>query len=154
MTTVTLAKTADGASFPKRATAGAFGHDLATIQEERIDGRETRVLPCGYQLAHDLPCDDAGGLAMLILPRSSLSLKHGLILPNSPGLVDADYSGPIGIIVHNLRDDPVVLATGTRIAQAVFVELRFPQLQAVEEVDPDRNRGGFGSTGEGSGGGP
>jgi dUTP pyrophosphatase len=77
-----------------------------------------------------------------------LSLKHGLILPNSPGLIDADYSGPIGIIVHNLRDDPVVLSAGTRIAQAVFVELKFPRLQAVDKVDPNRNRGGFGSTGD------
>lgn len=148
MTTVTLAQIADGASFPERATPGAFGHDLSTIQDERIDGHETRILSCGYQLAHDMPYDDTGGLAMLVLPRSSLSLKHGLILPNSPGLIDADYSGPIGIIVHNLRDDPVVLLAGTRIAQAVFVELRFPRLQAVHDVDPNRNRGGFGSTGD------
>ncbi len=46
---------------------------------------------------------------MLILPRSSLPLKYGLILPNSPGLIDADYAGPIGIIVHNLRDEEVIL---------------------------------------------
>ena len=147
MSTVSLTQIAGDATFPTRATSGAFGYDLATIQEERIEGRETRILPCGYQLAHDLPCDDRGGLAMLVLPRSSLSLKHGLILPNSPGLIDADYSGPIGIIIHNLRDDPVVLSAGTRIAQAVFIELRFPQLQGVDEVDPNRSRGGFGSTG-------
>lgn len=84
---------------------------------------------------------------MLILPRSSLSLKHGLILPNSPGLIDADYAGPIGIIVHNLRDTPSALAARTRIAQAVFVELRFPTLAETTAVDPTRTRGGFGSTG-------
>ena len=147
MTTVTLTQVAEGATFPHRTTGGAFGHDLATIQEERVEGRETRVLPCGYQLAHDLPHDDTGGIAMLFLPRSSLSLKYGLILPNSPGLIDADYSGPIGIIVHNLGDDPVVLSSGTRIAQAVFVELKFPQLRE-DEADPSRDRGGFGSTGD------
>ena len=151
MTTVTLTQVGEGAAFPHRATAGAFGHDLATIQEERIDGREIRILPCGYQLAHDLPHDDRGGIAMLILPRSSLSLKYGLILPNSPGLIDADYSGPIGIIVHNLRDDPVVLAAGTRIAQAVFVELKFPRLRE-DAADQKRDRGGFGSTGDGPAG--
>ncbi len=83
---------------------------------------------------------------MLILPRSSLALKFGLILPNSPGLVDADYAGPIGILVHNLRDEPVTLSAGTRIAQAVFVRLEFPIMEEAE-ADPGRSRGGFGSTG-------
>jgi dUTP pyrophosphatase len=147
MTTVTLKQTANNARLPARATEGAFGYDLATIQDERIGGRETRVLPCGYQLAHDLPRDETGGLAMLVLPRSSLPLKYGLILPNAPGLIDADYSEPIGIIVHNLRDESVALSAGTRVAQAVFVELRFPRLDVVESADPTRDRGGFGSTG-------
>lgn len=147
MNTVTLKQIAEDASFPTRATDGSFGYDLATIQEERVAAHETRVLPCGFQLAHDLPQDEERGLAMLVLPRSSLSLRHGLILPNSPGLIDADYSGPIGIIVHNLRDEEVVLGPKTRIAQAVFVELRFPKLEIVERADPARGRDGFGSTG-------
>ena len=146
MSTVILKQIADDATFPTRVTSGAFGYDLSTIQEERIEGRETRIIPCGYQLAHDLPCDTSGGLAMLVLPRSSLSLKYGLILPNSPGLIDADYGGPIGIIVHNLHDDLVELPAKTRIAQAVFVEIRFPKLEDAEHADPNRNRGGFGST--------
>ncbi|MDH3496871.1 MAG: dUTP diphosphatase [Gemmatimonadota bacterium] len=135
------------ARLPERATPGALGYDLATLADERVGPRETRVLPCGFKLAHDLPHDAGRGLAMLILPRSSLPLKHGLILPNSPGLVDADYAGPIGIIVHNLRDAVVTLPAGTRIAQAVFVEVRFPVLRLVEDTDPNRQRGGFGSTG-------
>jgi dUTP pyrophosphatase len=147
MNTVTLKQTDANASFPTRATDGAFGYDLATIQEERVAAHETRILSCGYQLAHDLPRDEGGGLAMLVLPRSSLPLKYGLILPNSPGLIDADYSGPIGIIVHNLREEEVVLAAKTRIAQAVFIELRFPKLEKAEHADPTRGRGGFGSTG-------
>jgi dUTP pyrophosphatase len=84
---------------------------------------------------------------MLVLPRSSLGLKFGLILPNSPGLVDADYAGPIGILVHNLRDEPVTVPAGTRVAQAVFVELKFPRLIEGGAADPRRTRGGFGSTG-------
>jgi len=147
MTTISLERLAAAAALPRRTTAGSFGYDLATVGDEIIAPRETRILATGFRLAHDLPRDDQAGLAMLILPRSSLSLKHGLILPNSPGLVDADYAGPIGVIVHNLRDEPCRLAAGTRIAQAVFVELRFPDLQETDAPDPNRARGGFGSTG-------
>ncbi len=147
MDDVRLTRLDPAASLPERATPGALGYDLATVADERVGPRETRILSCGLQLAHDLPHDAGRGLAMLILPRSSLPLKHGLILPNAPGLVDADYAGPIGIIVHNLRDDPVTLPAGTRIAQAVFVEVRFPAVRLVEDADPDRRRGGFGSTG-------
>jgi dUTP pyrophosphatase len=135
------------AAIPERQTRGSFGFDLATIIPETVQGRETRILPCGWQLARDLPHDDTRGLALMILPRSSLPLKFGLILPNSPGLVDADYAEPIGIIVHNLRDEPVTLPAGTRIAQAVFVELRFPVFCETDESDGSRTRGGFGSTG-------
>lgn len=84
---------------------------------------------------------------MLVFPRSSLPLKYGLILPNSPGLIDADYSEQIGIIVHNLRDEEVRLDAGTRIAQAVFVRVEFPALDVTDQDDEGRTRGGFGSTG-------
>jgi dUTP pyrophosphatase len=147
MPTIHLKRLAEGATLPTQATAGSFGYDLAIVSAETVAARETRVLPCGFQLATDLPHDAAGGLAMMILPRSSLALTFGLILPNAPGLVDADYAGPIGILVHNLRDDPVTVPAGTRIAQAVFVRLEFPALAEAEREDPSRTRGGFGSTG-------
>jgi dUTP pyrophosphatase len=147
MDPVALKRLAATAPLPVRATSGSFGYDLATIQEETVGPRETRILPAGFQLAHDLPHDRAGGLAMLLLPRSSLPLTFGLILPNSPGLVDADYAGPLGIIVHNLRDEPVTLPAGTRIAQAVFVKLELPGIREVDDADASRTRGGFGSTG-------
>jgi dUTP pyrophosphatase len=147
MPTIHLKRLAEGATLPTRATAGSFGYDLAIVSAETVAARETRVLPCGFQLATDLPHDAAGGLAMMILPRSSLALTFGLILPNAPGLVDADYAGPIGILVHNLRDDPVTVPAGTRIAQAVFVRLECPALAEAEREDPSRTRGGFGSTG-------
>jgi len=136
-----------GVQVPARATRGSFGHDLATVRQETIGGRETRVLPCGLRLARDLPHDARGGIAMLVLPRSSLSIKYGLILPNSPGLIDADYSEAIGIIVHNLRDTPVTLDAGTRVAQALFVRVEFPTIAVGNDADPARGRGGFGSTG-------
>jgi len=144
---IPLKRLHDGARLPARATDGSFGYDLATVTEERVGPRETRVVPVGFQLAANLRADDTKGLAMLVLPRSSLPLKYGLILPNSPGLIDADYAGPIGIIVHNLKDEDVVLPAGTRIAQAVFAELHFPDLRETATADPARTRGGFGSTG-------
>lgn len=146
MPTIPLQRLAADATLPARATSGSFGYDLAIVTEEIVGPHETRVLPTGFQLAVDLPHDTAGGLAMMILPRSSLALRYGLILPNAPGLVDADYAGPIGILVHNLRDEPVTVPAGTRIAQAVFVRLEFPAL-AEGAGDASRTRGGFGSTG-------
>jgi len=147
MTHVPLKRLAGSARLPARATAGSFGYDLAVADDETVAARQTRVLACGLQLAADLPHDGRGGLAMLILPRSSLALKFGLILPNAPGLVDADYAGPIGILVHNLQDAPVTIPAGTRIAQAVFVRIEFPSLSDAAAADPTRTRGGFGSTG-------
>jgi len=84
---------------------------------------------------------------MLILPRSSLPLKYGLIVANAPGLIDADYTGEIGVIVHNVTDKYVNLESGTRIAQAVFVWLALPPVIEVEDSDAREERGGFGSTG-------
>lgn len=63
------------ASIPARATEGSFGYDLATVQRERIGPHETRIVPCGFKLARDLLRDRTGGLAMLVLPRSSLPLE-------------------------------------------------------------------------------
>ena len=147
MDAIALKRLDDEAHLPRRATDGSFGYDLATVERATVGARETKILPCGFQLARDLPHSRSGGTAMLILPRSSLPLKYGLILPNSPGLVDADYAGPIGIIVHNLRDEEVILQAGTRIAQVIFVQLAFPALEEAAIADPTRERGGFGSTG-------
>lgn len=145
-TSLPLARIADGSRLPDRATDGSFGYDISTLESCEISARETTIVHTGLKLAADLPTSVDEGVAMLILPRSSLPLRHGLILPNSPGLIDADYGGEIGVIVHNLRDEPVRLEAGTRIAQAVFVKVLLPSIVSADE-DPDRTRGGFGSTG-------
>jgi len=147
LSSVSLARLSTDAPLPHRATGGSFGYDLATIRAERVAPHETTILPCGFKLARDLEHDERGGMAMLVFPRSSLPLKYGLILPNSPGLIDADYSEQIGVIVHNLRDEEVRLDAGTRIAQAVFVRVEFPALDVTDQSDESRTRGGFGSTG-------
>lgn len=153
-------------AIPARATNKSFGYDLSTVQQETVKARETRIIQTGLVLAEDMPYNASAqnvpmqdgmgvkflgaqeGVAALVLSRSSTPLKHGLIVANAPGLIDADYAGPIGIIVHNLKDESVTLELGTRIAQLVFVRLLLPSIREVAVVDPARTRGGFGSTGK------
>jgi dUTP pyrophosphatase len=141
------------AGIPARSTGKSFGYDLQTIKQETVPPRGTLIVQTGLRLAKDLPywpnhAYEPQGLAMLILPRSSLAIKHGLIVANSPGLIDADYTGDIGIVLHNLKDEPVVLEMGWRIAQAVFVQLFIPQIVEADKVEEREERGGFGSTGQ------
>lgn len=83
-----------------------------------------------------------------IRPRSGLALKHGITVLNSPGTVDADYRGEIGVILINHGNRVVLLPGGERIAQIVFNEVQIPDLEIVEELSiTDRGDGGFGSTG-------
>jgi dUTP pyrophosphatase len=152
------------AGIPARATGKSFGYDLQTIRPEVIPPRATVVLPTGLVLAEDLPFNDSDeclprlhraqlmlreheGVAMLVLPRGSTALKYGLLVANSPGLVDADYTGEIGVIVHNLRDEEVRLELGWRIAQLLFVRALLPTIVESDSVDARAERGGFGSTG-------
>lgn len=153
------------AILPSRATRGSFGYDLSLLCDTTVKCHETVAAACGLQLAEDLPHDAERGLAMMILPRSSL-WKHGLIVVNAPGLVDADYAKPVFILLHSLAPPDaelrayreahpdqtpltwhVQLSKGTRVAQAIFVECHLPALRPVPQANPARSRGGIGSTG-------
>ena len=128
---------------PSKATVGSLGYDLAINEHMVILPGATEIAPTGIYLAEDLPY----GVGMFILPRSSLFLKYSLLIVNSPGLIDKDYSGEIGIILYNVGDQLVRLKKGTRVAQIVFPKLF--EIDVVEtENNEDRNRVGFGSTGE------
>ena len=86
---------------------------------------------------------------LLIFPRSGISLKTGLRIANSPGLIDAGYRDEVGIILHNTNDEDVILPARTRIAQFVLMqrtEISFEQVDSVANIGDDRG-GGFGSTG-------
>ena len=88
------------------------------------------------------------GYEMQIRPRSGLALKHGITLANSPGTVDADYRGEIGIIVINLSDQPFVINDGDRICQMVITQYSHVQWEEVERIDETvRGDGAFGHTG-------
>jgi dUTP pyrophosphatase len=149
---VPLVRTAPNAVTPTRATRGSYGYDVHTVQDiSFFNDHQIRLAEIGFKLATDLPDD----LAMLVLPRSSIPIKHGLIVANSPGLVDRDYAGELMIeLMYVPRLDangapyplPYVLPAGTKIAQLLFVRVAMPEILEVAEDNATRTRGGFGST--------
>lgn len=136
---------------PEYATHGAAGADLRAnlAPELRHAGvflapMQRALIPTGLRL--EIP----EGFEVQIRPRSGLALKHGISLPNSPGTIDHDYRGPLGVILINLGSESFTVVHGERIAQMVVA----PVVQAVFEVvetlsDTARGAGGFGSTGRG-----
>ncbi|QBX99628.1 dUTP diphosphatase [Rhodophyticola sp. CCM32] len=140
-----------GVALPDYATAGAAGADLRAnfAEAERAQGMilqpmERRIVPTGLRVA--LPA----GFEMQIRPRSGLALKHGISLPNTPGTIDSDYRGPLGVLLVNFGDRAFAIAHGDRIAQAIIapvVQARFQLVIGLEETA--RGGGGFGSTGIG-----
>jgi dUTP pyrophosphatase len=137
---------ADGLALPSYATLGAAGMDLlaAVAAPLTIAPGRRALVPTGLTIA--LPA----GYELQVRPRSGLALKHGIVLPNSPGTIDEDYRGEVQVIVMNAGDAPFTVERGMRIAQAVVS----PVVRAVwEEVaalpDTARGAGGFGSTGTG-----
>ena len=133
---------------PVYATPGAAGADLRANLPDRgqivlVPGARALV-PTGLRLA--IP----EGFEAQIRPRSGLALNHGITLPNSPGTIDSDYRGPLGVIVMNAGDAPFTIRHGDRIAQMVVspvVQAGFAEVTALD--DTARGAGGFGSTGVG-----
>ncbi|MEL6549478.1 MAG: dUTP diphosphatase [Pseudomonadota bacterium] len=131
---------------PSYETAGAAGADLrACLDAPRtLAPGERALLPTGLRI--ELPA----GYEAQIRPRSGLALKHGLTLLNTPGTIDADYRGPLGVILVNLGAAPVTIAHGDRIAQMVIAPVVRATFREVEALsDTHRGLGGFGSTGTG-----
>ena len=131
---------------PKYATAGAAGADLRANLPDRGGvalAPGARVLvPTGLRMA--IP----DGWEVQIRPRSGLALRHGLTLPNAPGTIDADYRGPVGVIVLNAGAASVEIAHGDRIAQMVVAPVVRAMFRPVKALPATpRGDGGFGSTG-------
>lgn len=132
-------------ALPQYATALSAGLDLRANLEEDITLRpmERRLVPTGLSIA--LP----EGYEAQVRPRSGLALKHGITLLNTPGTIDADYRGEIGVIMVNLSDTPFNIADGDRIAQLVIARYEQAEWEAVEALDStERGDGGFGHTGK------
>jgi dUTP pyrophosphatase len=135
---------AEGLPLPSYATDGAAGMDLlAAVAAPLVIPPGGRALvPTGLTIA--LP----HGYELQVRPRSGLALKHGITLPNSPGTIDEDYRGELGVIVLNTGAEPFTVERGMRIAQAVIapvVRASWREVAALPETA--RGTGGFGSTG-------
>lgn len=132
-------------ALPQYATALSAGLDLRANLEEDItlQPMERRLVPTGLSIA--LP----EGYEAQVRPRSGLALKHGITLLNTPGTIDADYRGEIGVIMVNLSGTPFNIADGDRIAQLVIARYEQAEWEAVEALDStERGDGGFGHTGK------
>lgn len=129
---------------PAYATEGSAGADLvAAVKEDKILAPGERALiPTGIKIA--LPA----GFEAQVRPRSGLALKNGITTLNTPGTIDSDYRGEIGVILINLGQEPVTITRGMRIAQLIVASVTRLEWQAVDELDTtSRGEGGFGSTG-------
>jgi dUTP pyrophosphatase len=134
------------AQLPNYATAGAAGLDLRACIDEPIVLRagDALLIPTGIAIHLEDP-----GFAAMILPRSGLGHKHGIVLGNLVGLIDSDYQGQIMVSCWNRGREPFTIQPLERIAQLVIVPVMQVQLNVVENfVDSERGAGGFGSTGK------
>lgn len=131
---------------PAYATTGAAGLDLRACIDSTLEVKpgETHLVPSGIALHLADP-----GLAAVVLPRSGLGHKHGIVLGNLVGLIDSDYQGEILVSVWNRGGQPFTLQPLERIAQLVVVPVVQVALNVVESfADSGRGAGGFGSTGK------
>ena len=130
---------------PDYATAASAGMDLRAMIEAplTLQPGETALVPSGLAIHIADPA-----LCAVVLPRSGLGHKHGLVLGNLTGLIDADYQGPLMISVWNRGREAFTIQPGDRIAQLVVLPIVRARLQVVDEFEAsERGTGGFGHTG-------
>jgi dUTP pyrophosphatase len=132
---------------PSYATRGAAGLDLAAAIDGElvIEPRARAVVPTGFRIAVPI------GYEGQVRPRSGLAARHGVLLPNAPGTIDADYRGELKVILLNAGREPFTLRRGDRIAQLVLApvtRVEWSEVPALEETE--RGEGGFGHTGSAS----
>jgi dUTP pyrophosphatase len=141
---VQITTTNSSIPIPKYQTEGAAGFDLATAEEEFINPHSHKVVSTG------LIVQTPPGHMLMLVARSSLYKRFGLILTNSVGIIDEDYAGEGDVIQLSLksdRDHCVIVPQGTRIAQGVFVPITRAQFTESEVQQSKAQRGGWGSTG-------
>ena len=129
---------------PRYMSEAAAGMDVCAAVEEplTIAPGEVKLVPTGLYVAVPEGCE------VQVRPRSGLALKHGLVVVNSPGTIDADYRGEVGIILGNIGRAAVEITRGMRIAQWVVASVARADVRMVEELpDSRRGDGGFGSSG-------
>ncbi|GAX14363.1 dUTP pyrophosphatase [Fistulifera solaris] len=133
-------KLSEHAQLPQQGSAVAAGFDLFSAED--------KMLPAGQRglVKTDLSIACPEGTYGRIAPRSGLALKHGIDV--GAGVIDADYRGPVGILLFNLSDKDFEIKRGDRIAQLILEQIVIPEIQEVEDLsETTRGAGGFGSTG-------
>lgn len=148
MTTVRVERlpNSEGLALPSYETLGSAGMDLRAAVADHIPvilaPGARALVPTGLKIALE------PGWEAQVRPRSGLALKHGITCLNSPGTVDSDYRGEVGVILVNLGQEPFVIKRGERIAQMVIAQVGQARIVEVETLDETtRGVGGFGSTG-------
>jgi deoxyuridine 5''-triphosphate nucleotidohydrolase (dut) len=143
---VTIMGKGEGLELPRPATEDAAGMDLKAAIDEDIllEPGAIQLVPAGFAMA--LPKN----FEAQIRPRSGLALRHGITVLNSPGTIDADYRGEVGVILINHGNKSFRISRGERIAQMVVAPTMSASLELVDDLDETaRGTGGFGSTGRG-----
>jgi dUTP pyrophosphatase len=138
-------------ALPRYEPAGAAGAAIRAnfAADARAGGMvlkpmARKIVPTGLRVA--IP----DGFEMQIRPRSGLALKHGISVPNTPGTIDSDYRGPLGVLLINYGAELFLISHGDRIAQAIIAPVLQAEFAVVDALsDTDRGAGGFGSTGRG-----
>ncbi len=141
--TLQFTRLSAGAREPSTAHDGDAGYDLYAVEAASIAPGERASVGTGIALA--IP----DGWAGLVLPRSGLAARHGITIPNAPGLIDAGYRGEVRVLLLNTdSQEPFEVAPGDRIAQLVLVRHESPELVEVASLEETvRGAGGFGSSG-------
>ncbi|MDX8336338.1 dUTP diphosphatase [Candidatus Cetobacterium colombiensis] len=135
----------NGVELPKYMTEGAAGMDVkANISEAVVlKTLERKLIPTGIKM--EIPY----GYEVQVRPRSGLALKHGITLVNTPGTIDSDYRGEVGVVLINLSNEEFTVNPGERIGQLVLQKVYKMEFEKVEELSTTiRAEGGFGHTGK------
>lgn len=135
-------------ALPSYETSGAAGADVRANLPDGVsitlEPGQRALIPTGLWI--EIP----EGYEVQVRPRSGLALKHGITLPNTPGTIDSDYRGPLGVILMNAGQESFEVAHGERIAQLVVAPVVQADFQFADELsETERGSGGFGSTGRG-----
>ena len=131
-----------GLKLPNYQTPGAAGMDVRAAEDRMLQPGETALIPTGFAIAVPV------GFEAQLRPRSGLALKNGITLLNSPGTIDSDYRGAVGVILTNLGHEPFYVHRGDRVAQMVIAKVERAEWEMVETLEEtERGEGGFGSSG-------
>lgn len=144
MITIKVVK-AEGVQLPKYESKGAAGLDVRAniVEPITLKSLERKLIPTGLKVS--IP----EGYEIQVRPRSGMALKHGITMLNTPGTIDSDYRGDIGLIVANLSNEEYTIQPQERLGQLVLNKIEQIEWEEVETLDTtERGAGGFGSTGK------